>query len=686
LTTLVTLVVALVPGGLLGFVLPPGRYRWAVWASSPALTLGLITVAMAWLSKIGLPDSAAAVLVAELILAGGVILVSRLVSFGLIRGAAGGDEDTGAAAGGWHAVLSGFRSRPIRPRRADVIGLAIPATVSVGYGWLMLGRLIAPPGWDAMNHGFLTRRILDAGSAAIPSACSSGSTEAVKSCAFYPLAADVSWAQATQLSGGHIGAAMTVWAIVVGPLAMVAGVYACVRALGGHPVVAACAAAAPSFLGPLWMSMISGRVTGQTAPCMAGGVALLIALALRGRHPVRLGLLAGLASAGVIMTHTYDVLFVGLLALGLLAMLRGPLTVRGSAAAASAITVACLGALLPLLGVLLGANGERGYIQPALLSQFGKAFDYWVTDPQRYVLLGYPAPGGKDFQLSEPTIQIGLALTIACLLASPLCLVLRQLRWARPWLVAGVVFTAIGIWTSTSNSTAAVLLSSLWYGVRERLRNMILPVYGVLAVAGAVAIGLAVQWLLTRLVRRAQAMRDSTVPGAVAASILVLSLALLAGVPATWRPLRAELKSRAPVGQSYVKAFVWLAENTPPGKVVAYDRHLEFMTWSYADYGVPILFGIPPLLGLDTENYDQRWNAWNWLVNNEDATSAGCAVRRFGVEYVVVGKRRIPEAPTPVHYSRNRLAKSDRVTLVHQVGQIKIYRVTELGRACPASS
>jgi hypothetical protein len=158
---------------------------------------------------------------------------------------------------------------------------------------------------------------------------------------------------------------------------------------------------------------------------------------------------------------------------------------------------------------------------------------------------------------------------------------------------------------------------------------------------------------------------------------------LLAAVPSSWRPLRLDLARSAPVGHNYVEAFEWLAERTPPGKVVAYDRHVEFMTWSYVDHGAALLFGIPPLqLGPNRDNYNQRWVAWDWLVNNENAPPAGCLVRRFGIEYVVTGNRRIPRV-TSIHYDRERLIDSDRITLVHEVGAIKIYQVNDLGRTCP---
>ncbi|MEV4200158.1 DUF6541 family protein [Micromonospora globbae] len=686
MTTIITVLVAVVPGALLGFALPPGRYRWAAWAAAPALTLGLIALAMAWLPALGLPDSAVAVLVVELLVAAAAVALSQLVARRLAgrrpSDAEPATEDQPGDASGRRT--SRFRVRPVLPRRADLIGVAVPAVISVAYGWAMLGRLVATPGWDAMNHGYLTRRILDTNSVEITSACSSGSTDTVASCEFYPLAENVAWAQATHLSGGLMSTTMTTWAMVVGPLALVAGIYACVRVLRGGPVVAAAAATAPVFVGPMWTSLLTGRVNEQTAPCLAGAIALLVALTLRGPHPVRFGLLAGLAGAGIVMMHSYDVLFIGVLALGLLMVLRGALSWRRTALGVGAAAVAGLVPILPLLGVILGAGGERVSDPPSLLGQWGKAVEFWVTDPQRYVLLGYPVPGGSDVQLSVPTIQIGLWITIPCLLASLLSPLLPQVRWARPWLLAGVVFTLIGIWTVASGSPAAQAVASLWYGVRERPRSMIFPVYGVLTVAGAVVIGLGIQWLLVRLVARARTLRGSTAPAAVTAAVVVLSLTSLALVPATWRPLRKDMVKRAPVGQPYTRAFTWLAEHTPPGKVVAYDRHRQFMTWSYADYGTPTLFGIPPLEKAARDNYTDRWRAFSWLVNNKKAPKdQGCTVRRFAIEYVVVGGR--DYHGWPANYEQRRLDASDRLTLVHREDHVRIYQVTEAGRACSSA-
>ena len=106
------------------------------------------------------------------------------------------------------------------------------------------------------------------------------------------------------------------------------------------------------------------------------------------------------------------------------------------------------------------------------------------------------------------------------------------------------------------------------------------------------------------------------------------------------------------------------------------------MTWSYADDGVRPLFGIPPLREEDRTVYEQRWRAWDWLVDNEGAAPAGCLVRRYAVQYVVVGTARVPG--WPAHYDRRRLAASPRLDLVHRDDGIRVYAVNAAGRACPA--
>jgi hypothetical protein len=246
----------------------------------------------------------------------------------------------------------------------------------------------------------------------------------------------------------------------------------------------------------------------------------------------------------------------------------------------------------------------------------------------------------------------------------------------------GLLWTAIGIWTSYSQSPVALALAGLWYGIRERLRNMIMPVYGLTAVAGACVIGWLLYWLATKLFQR---LADSKLQvrhvTAGAALALFLGLNTQAVQQSSWGPLREDLLRRAPVGPEYAQTYRWLQKHTEPDALVAYDRHLEFMTWSYADFGTGLLFGLPPLVPSSATDYEERWRVFYWLVDAKDAKPAGCLVRSFNVQYVAVGGRRMPA--WDAHYSRRRLAASDKVELAHWAGDLRVYRVTDAGRACP---
>src|SRR6185437_4994934 len=150
----------------------------------------------------------------------------------------------------------------------------------------------------------------------------------------------------------------------------------------------------------------------------------------------------------------------------------------------------------------------------------------------------------------------------------------RELRWARPWVAVWVMWFAISMWTSTSDSGAAQYLAGLWYGVRERERVMIGPILGVLVVAGACAIGLSLQWLFALLVPRGRQVRPLRVGAAVAAVLLTVGLVGLTAQRSTRETLQRALAKDAPVGRQYPAVFNWLKQHTKKGEVVAYDRHL----------------------------------------------------------------------------------------------------------------
>ena len=398
---------------------------------------------------------------------------------------------------------------------------------------------------------------------------------------------------------------------------------------------------------------------------------------------MRLGALAGLGMAGVLLTHTYDALFVITLAIALAMFLRGPLSARRAFIALGAAAVATVVVIAPFSTSILGAKGERVSAPPIGLG-FTDAVKYWLTDTNRYALFGYPQPGSLVTRPDAGTVHLALWLTIVCLFASPLCLAIRRLRWARPWLLVGVFWTAIGIWTSHSTSGPAQQLAAYWYNVPQRLQVMFFPVYGVLVVAGGCAILLSVNAAIAVVAPRvASGRRVRGVVAAVAALSITVPLLGLGATPSGRGFLRDALSQRTAHGPQYARVSIWLKQHTAPGHVVAYDRNLEFMTWSYANYGVPMLFGIPPV-GSDRRSlsdWAHRFAAWDWLVNNATGPStSGCLVRRYGIEFVVTGRVRIPGfAP---NYYRSLLAQSRNLEIVHRDDGITVYRVNARGDQC----
>lgn len=683
LTVAVTLLVALGPGAALGYAVPAGPSRWAVWASAPVLTMGLASIGLAWLNALGLPSGAWAVLGVE------IVVVLAAVGAGRWR-----DRPVD---GEHHRETRMSPVKALRARWVDLVALAIPAVLFLAVAEAMLGGFRYPPGWDGENHGYLTRAILDTGSTDVARVCTDGTSGSPASCHFYPLAMDVAWAQAVAVSHGLVSTSMLTWAIVIAPLGLLVALYAAVRMLGGSAVVAGCVALGPAVLGPLWVGVMAGRVPEQAAPGFSVAVGVLAALAMRGRYPVRMGLLAGLGGAGIVISHTYDVLFAATVAVALTC--AGPLVGRVRAGAGGlawrpiglAVGSAALSGLLtvgPYGSSLLGADGERASNQPFYRGDFAGAWHFWITDFRRYSTFGFPAPGDHSLWPNLTLVHLATRIAVLGIVASPLCLVIPRLRWARPWLGLFVLWTAVGLWTSYSQDPVATSVAGLWYGGLERLRVMVLPIYATVTVAGICAIALGGQWLVQRtvLARAKRSPRWTPAFAPFVAAVVVIGLVLV-GLqvhrdPAL--PLRADLTERTPTSSSYPRVFRWLAAHTTPAQVVANDRNIEFMMWSDADYGTGLLFGIPPLIVANKPNAAARDAVWAWLVNNPGATPSGCDVRKFNVAYLVVGIEQIPGFAGK--YDRARITATPNLTVVHRDGDITVYAVTNAARECQRSA
>lgn len=674
------LAVAIVPGALLALVVPPGREQYVALAASPVLTLGLVSVASGWLGLAGLPDSPGWVLVVELLVGGG----AALGGWWWRRG--GRTRRRGTPAGSW--------TRPTRlvrlPAKIDLLAMAAAGVVVLGFGHVLVGRFRFPPGWDANNHAILTRNMLQSGSTDITAACRTGSFAGRTACQFYPIAADITWGQAAWLTGGRLSASMVAAAAVVGPVALVAAIYAAVRLLGGRPVAAACAAALPAVIGTLWQQQIGSPIQSRVSGVIPGfsiAVALLVVLALRGRFRTTMAVLAGLSVTGLAMTHTYDVLFAATLALAFLIFFTGYWRLRAAVTSAAVLLVSTLVTIAPFLPSMVGANGERTALPAPFAGRLGDAFQYWVTDLQRYALFGWPDVHGHQSAevIARTTIQIGLVITVPLLVLSVACIPFAALAWARPWLAAGIVWTAIGIWTTSSTDGLAQALAHLWYGGAPRLTDMVFPVYPVLTVAGACALGLGAQYVLSRLFTATpdsgRRLRGQPVVALAVPVVLVVTLLGVGALPSSRRGIQHELAARAPAGGAFPRVLAWVDQHTAPGEAVAYNRTYEWLTWSFGDYGTRALFGVGPFDPPSTQDIAQRWRAYEFLTGQPGAEPAGCLVRRFHVAWLVTSNRHLTGGVGP-EYSHAGAATSPYLQLAHSDGGLRVYRVTEAGRVC----
>jgi len=154
LASLALLLLAYVPGAALAWAAtaPGSRARYALLGVSPALTLGVVGAAFGWSGALGLDWSALTILLIEVVVAVAA-MAARVLRLRTVA-----------------------RLDPVRlvathwaRRRPDLLALAGAEGIVLGIGTWLLGRLAVPPGWDAMNHGFLARMVMDRGGCGVPS-------------------------------------------------------------------------------------------------------------------------------------------------------------------------------------------------------------------------------------------------------------------------------------------------------------------------------------------------------------------------------------------------------------------------------------------------------------------------------------------------------------------------------------
>lgn len=663
LASLALLLLAYVPGAALAWAAtaPGSRARYALLGVSPALTLGVVGAAFGWSGALGLGWSALTILLIEVVVAVAA-MAARVLRLRTVA-----------------------RLDPVRlvathwaRRRPDLLALAGAEGIVLGIGTWLLGRLAVPPGWDAMNHGFLARMVMDRGAVESQALCVTGSTQSAPACDFYPLSPHVLWVQTAELTGQPLSHGMLATVMLLGPSLAVVSIFVIARYLGAATSMAFAAAAACGLVGPLWQILNSGRLTVQLGAAMSPGVALIVFMALRHRKARAMTVLTGVALGGLMLTHTYDVVFAVVFGLGLLLTL--PIRWRSLGRLAAVMGGLLLGTVLvvgPQWRGLFGAQGERGVLPARFPGELGRALGIWLA-PERYVGLFVPRPAATEALWSGSTsARLACAFVLVGWLMGLAISVRSRWRWVRPFAVIHVFTIVLSVYLATSNSAFRDAVGGLFYGSPERVIWSSALAPAVLSVAGWTAlltmgVHAARRWRPNRP-PSPRAERQHVIRGAPVVAFAVLSM-VIAFQPVV-RDSPAVFAWRTPISPAYQRVGLWLTEHLRPGAVVADDLHRDFVTWMAVDQDVPVLKGMVPITKSGQRDWERREKVWRVLTGSV-TPSVRCLEDRYHVQFVVVSSEHMPSGRRT--YEPSALAHSQYLRLVHGDGPLRVYQVNDL--------
>jgi hypothetical protein len=683
LCSLTVLLLAFGPGAVLTAIATPAHSRATriALAASPSVTYGLLGGAVGWAAVFGRTWPPLGILGFEV----AVVVVAAVARTVFLRS---------ARSPVWKIRSVGLANR-LHAHRNDIAALGACLVATSIVTWLMLGGLESPPGWDSMNHAFLAHRVLQVGSALPRDICVTGDVAPAPACAFYPMAPHVLWAQVAQLTGAPLSTVMLAATMVVTPVTAAVGTFGIVRVCGGGSALSGAAAFLPAVIGPIWPSLVTGRLTVLLGAALAPSAALLYWLAMRTRRSPAVLALAAAGLGGVVLAHSYDTVAAALLGLGLL-VARPPqhrwwiLLLRTAAMGLGAVLL-----VAPQAPGLLGARGER-VLYPALRSgDFWGSLGHWVFAPGQYLAtLIAPAQPGAELVLA-PLAGTGALVSwlitlgwIAGIFAS----VHPRLRWGRPFALAHLLTIAVVVIIDVGSGAIRDALAGLFYGDPRRPLWSSLVAPGVLCLAGWLsALGLTREGLarLFRIGRRLAGSLSLTQPWlrrprrlALPQLAPVLVAAALTGaiaaVPETWQAHERFAARAMPADPAYRRVGAWL--RAQGGGVVADDLHREFVTWVAVDEHLPLLKGLVPLDVLTNPDWADRIRVWNALAWTKPGRGS-CLPDRFDVRWVVVAAPHMPGGRRT--YRPERLAISPYVHLAHLDPPLWVYAVDHLCGTSP---
>lgn len=580
----------------------------------------------------------------------------------------------GAVVAGWLAVEV-VRARSAAERRPpltewlagwralDVAGARVLLLAAVGLG-LFLWRdlhtdLSTPAGWDAMHLGFMTRQIV--AHETISSAVTQSSGPFLHDgSSFYPIGIPLLTAMLAVATGVKISTLMLASTVAYAGVVLPAGTYYVTRRLlPSHPVVAGMAAIAGTVPAVLSTLEYPGRTTAIIGLALVPATVLALAWAGERVCPWHIAV-APLAMIGLTVTHTSEVaLIAGLVPL--IVVVRAVQTRRWRP-------------VLRWLGWTVGA----AVVASALLV----IVDPSIRNAASARTAAYASPHGETWALSHalrellfldvgwPGAETAMhAWTATALAGSVLTLLHRRYRALAAFAVGYLVYGAFWVLWLTGKLGPLVVLGDPWYRNTGRIAWE-LAVLGAIPVAVALATVASVVPLVAGWLRAGRRVRLA-LAGLSVAGVLAAFTAVAA--PATAAESGWLRSSVAPVDAHARGAFRYLAAHLAPGDQVLDDLEGRGETWMYTDYGVPTVFGNPPLIGGAPTSWKERLYLRGELRNIAKDGCVEYLMRRFRVSYVYYSDQHMWAAPLQIRLPA--LLQPQYFRQVYRSGDVRIFAV-----------
>jgi hypothetical protein len=260
-------------------------------------------------------------------------------------------------------------------------------------------------------------------------------------------------------------------------------------------------------------------------------------------------------------------------------------------------------------------------------------------------------------------------------------------RWRRfaPVALSYVGFGTFYVLWLSSKLGPFVSLANPWY------RDAVRMEWDLLAL-GAIPVGVSLHAVFVALRHAAEwrpapgaAVRRHWTATAVATVIVVLA-GFLAMRPPVFAASEFQKHQSSPADPDSRNAWRYLAQHIHAGQRVLDDLEAHGDLWMYADYGIPTLFGNPPLIGAASSLWKQRLYLRGELRNIKTDPCVSDLINKFDVVYVFYSGRRLAGTRPRIHLTL--LQQGQYFTQVFHEGTAWVFQIRPLvsRRGCDAQA